>query len=258
MAEKVMNNVRKKLSKCREVCENMSERAYLLADYMSEIVPDTVTPSELAACLLKAIEDTKQERWRKFTKNQELRLSLITDSERIRNQAENIPQIIDVIAEEDFAEEFRAICKEKFNFNPPKYGTPKNLDEFPEYVKVAVDWWADAILCPKLDTSGSSVPSSLASIIEAEVGVKSYSTEELLIFKITLADEIMECINAWGVCKLSVDYHPCDSLERAGKKFGVHQAFGYPLRTSMSIFEYEVKVRVGDAGKFKTLWTIIK
>lgn len=219
MAKKVMmNNVREKLSKCRETCVDMSERAYLLADYMSEIVSDTITPSELAMCLSRAIEDTYQERWRNFAKKEELRLNLCSDSERIRNQAENIPQIIDVIADEDFSKEFRAICKEKFNFNPPKYGTLKKLEEFPEYVKVAVDWWADAILCPKLDTCGSAVPKSLASMIKEEVGRKSYSTEKLLNFKITLADEIMEDINAWGVCVLLVDYHPCDALEIAGKR----------------------------------------
>ncbi len=256
MAEKVMNNVREKLSQSRKMCEGMSERAYLLADYMSEIAAsDTITPFGLVACLSRAIEDTYQERWREGTKKQELCLSLLEDAKRIRNQAVNIPQIIDVIADEDFAEEFRAICKEKFDFNPPKYGTPKQLEEYPEYVKVAVNWWANAIFFPKLDTPGAAVPTFLVQIIEEEVGVKSYSNEELLNFKTTLADEIMEDINAWGVCNLSVDYHPCDALEVAGKKIDVHQAFGYPLRTSMSIWKHEVEVKVGDGGKFKTLWT---
>ena len=224
MAEKVMNNVREKLSQSRKMCEGMSERAYLLADYMSEIAAsDTITPFGLVACLSRAIEDTYQERWREGTKKQELCLSLLEDAKRIRNQAVNIPQIIDVIADEDFAEEFRAICKEKFDFNPPKYGTPKQLEEYPEYVKVAVNWWANAIFFPKLDTPGAAVPTFLVQIIEEEVGVKSY--------------------------------YPCDALEVAGKKIDVHQAFGYPLRTSMSIWKDEVEVKVGDGGKFKTLWT---
>ena len=256
MAEKVMNNVREKLSKCRELCESMSERAYLLADYMSEIVPDTVSSLGLAVCLARAVRDISQERrWMKVAKKEELRYQLSFISKKIRNQAENIPQIVDVIADEDFAKEFREICKEQFGFNPPKYGTTKQLEEYPEYVKVAVNWWKDALFCPKLDTPGAAVPSSLASIIKEEVGLKSYSLEELLIFETTLASEIMEEITAWGVCNLSVDYHPCDALEAAGKKFGVHQAFGYPLKTSMSIWKYKVGVRVGDVGKFKTLWT---
>lgn len=255
MEEKVMNNVREKLSKCRELCNGMSERAYLLADYMSEIASDTITPSGLAECLLRAIKDTYQERWREGTKKQELRRSLLVDSKRIRNQAVNIPQIIDVIADEAFSEEFREICKEQFNFNPPRYGTPKQLEEYPEYVKVAVAWWEGALFCPELATPGAAVPSSLASIIKEEVGVKSYSSEDLLIFKTTLAGEIMEEMIAWGVCNLSVDCQPCDALEVAGKKIGVHKAFGYPLKTSMSIWKYKVEVRVGDGGKFETLWT---
>ncbi len=56
------------------------------------------------------------------------------------------------------------------------------------------------------------------------------------------------------MCQLSVDYHPCDALEAAGKKAGVHKAFGYPLKTSMSIWKHKVEVKVGDVGKLKTLW----
>lgn len=255
MAEKLMNNVREKLSNCRELCTDMSERAYLLADYMSEIAPDTISPLGLAVCLARAVRDISQERrWMKIAKKEELRYQLSFISQKIQNQAENIPQIIDVIADEDFAKEFREICKEQFGFNPPKYGSTEVRD-YPEYVKVAVNWWANALFFPKLDTPGAAIPSFVASLIEEEVGVKSYSNEELLNFQTTLADEIMEDINAWGVCTLSVDYHPCDALKAAGKKAGVHEVFGYPLKTSMSIWKYKVEVRVGGVGKFKTLWT---
>lgn len=256
MAKKVMYNVREKLSKSRELCAGMSERAYLLADYMSEISPDTISPLGLAVCLIRAVRDISQERrWMKIAKKEELRYQLLGISRKIRNQAENIPQIIDVIADEDFAEEFRVICKEKFDFDPPKYGTSKKLEEYPEYVKVAVKWWSSVLFCPKLDTPGSAVPSSLASIIKEEVNLKSYSLEELLIFEETLASEIMEDITAWGVCTLSVDYHPCEELKFAGDKVGVHQVFGYPLKTSMEIWKYKVEVRVGVGREFKTIWT---
>lgn len=254
MAEKVMNNVKEKLSKSRELCEGMSERVYLLADYMSEIASDTITPSELATCLSTAIKDTYQDRWRGKVKNENLIWYLSIIPQKIRNQAVNIPQLIDEIADTEFSEEFRTICKERLGFNPPKRGTTELMD-YPEYVKVAVNWWANALFHPKLDTPGSAVPSCLVSIIEEEVGTKSYSGEELLIFQITLADEIMEDITAWGVCNLSVDYHPCDALEAAGKKVGVHKAFGYPLNTYMSIWKHKVEVRVGNNAKFKTLWT---
>lgn len=254
MTENVMYNVREKLSKSRELCEGMSERAYLLADYISEIAPDSITPFGLVQCLSRAIEDTYQDRWRKIIKK-ELIMSFSLNSKKIRNQAVNIPQIIDVIGDKDFAEEFRTICKEQFNFNPPKYGTQKQLEDYPEYVKVAVNWWAKAILFPKLNTSGATVPSSLCSIIEEEVDIRSYSEEDLLDFKTTIADEIMEDITAWNMCTLSVDYHPCDALKVAGNKISVHKVFGYPLKTAMSICKYEVKVRVGDGAKYETLWT---
>lgn len=266
MSEKVMNNMKEKLSKCRELCVGMSERAYLLADYMSEIVPDTVTPYELTKCLIEALEDIDQERCRKRTKKEELLYYLNLDKTRIRYQAVNIPRMIDEIADVEFAEEFRSICdeafaekfrstcKEKFGFDPIKHDNAK-LQDYPDYVQVAVKWWADAISSPKLDTKGSSVSSFFAEFIKKEVGVKAYSSKELLDFKITLADEIMEDIIAWEVCTLSVDYQPCDALVAAGKKIGTDQYFGYPLKTSMTIFQYEVKVYVGVVGECKTLWT---
>ena len=73
-----MNEVREKLSKSRELCEGMSERVYLLADYMSEIAPDTISPLGLAVCLARAVRDISQERrWMKVAKKEELRYQLL-------------------------------------------------------------------------------------------------------------------------------------------------------------------------------------
>lgn len=257
MTKKVMNDVKKKLSQSREMCPGLSERAYILAEYMSEIAPNKTSPLGLAVCLARAVRDTYQERWRKRTRKEELWNHLLLDAKRIRNQAVNIPQIVDVIAEADFAEEFRTICKEQFNFDPPRYGTSQQK-EYPEYVKVAVDWWANAIIAPKLDTEGAAISSDLAGIIEEEEGIVSYLVEDINAFKATLAEEIMEDMTARGVCTLSVDYHPCEALEAAGKKIGVHQAFGYPLKTSMTIWKYMVEVQVGYGAERKTLWTAPK
>lgn len=238
MAPNVISNVKDKLSKSRELCEGMSERAYLFADYMSEITPDIITPLELAECLETAVSDISQEqRWRKIAKKGELRWQLSFIAKKIQNQSVNFPQIIDVIANEDFAKEFRAICNEKFDINPPKYGTTE-LSEYPEYVKVAVNWWTNAITLLRINLPSSSVPN-----------------EDLLIFKTTLANEIMEDVMAWGCCILSVEYQPCNALATAGNKIGISKTFGYPLLTSMTIWKSKVKVRVGYGTKSKTLWT---
>ena len=258
MSELVMNNVKEKLSKSREMCENMSERAYLLADYMSEIVDDTISPSGLADCLSRAVEDTYQERWREGTKNDKLREAFVLYPKLIRNQAVNIPRIIDAVADEDFAEEFRSICKERFGFDPPKSSNTK-LKDYPESVQVAAMWWTVAIFDPntfaKLTTPGSSLPSSIAAIVAASIDPKSYSKDELIIFALTLAEEIMERMNAWGNCTVSVDYHPDEILKAAGNKIKVPEMFGYPLRTHMTIWKYKVEVKVGDGAEFVTLWT---
>lgn len=252
MTEKLIHNVGEKLSRSREMCKGMSERAYLFADYMSEIAPNTVSPLELVACLKRAIEDVSQERrWSKVVKNEELRWQLYFNAKKIRNQAVNIPQIIDIIAEESFAKEFRILCKKYFGFKPPKGNT--ELIDYPEYVKIAVNWWANVICFPKLDTPGSAVSSSLARIIEEAIPVTSYSSEDLLVFQTALADEIMEDIMAWGNSYISVDYRPCEALKVAGDKIGISENFGYPLKTSMTVWKYKVEVIVGN--RKKVLWT---
>lgn len=255
MASNVLNNVKEKLSKSRELCEGMSERAYLFADYMSEISPNTITPPELAECLQTAVTDIRQEeRWRKIAKKGELRWQLSFIAKKIANQAINFPQIIDVIANEDFAQEFRAICKENFNINPPKYASTEFID-YPESVKVAVIWWTNVISLLKTTSCCSSVSNFLSEISIEQVNSKSYSNEDLHIFQATLASEILEDITAWKTCILSVEYTPCNALETAGNKIGVSNLWGYPFKTSMTISKSKVRIKVGDSMEFKTLWT---
>lgn len=258
MATNVMSNVKEKLSQSRELCEGMSERAYLFADYMSEIIPDTLTPLELAEYLARAVADIGEEqRWRKIAKKGQLRYQLSFIPKKIQNQAVNFPQIIDTIAVTDFAEEFRAICKEKFDINPPKRGTT-HFRDYPEYVKVAVNWWTNAISLLKTNAPYSPAPDFLLQAIPEEAVLKSYSDEDLLVFQETLANEIMEDVMAWGCCILSVEYQPCNALATAGDKIDISKVFGYPLLTSMTIWKSKVRVRVGYGTKSTTIWTSTK
>lgn len=89
-----------------------------------------------------------------------------------------VPQVIDAIANEDFANEFRKICKELLNFDPPKrerkYDQNADIDgDYPEYVKVAVNWWANAIANPKFDNGDDSHADGMAFLLAMMVNSQS-------------------------------------------------------------------------------------
>ena len=221
MAEK-MYNVREKLSHSRNLCFNLSERLYLLADYMAEVVMDSVTSDSLATSLETVSRDLYNYNWQGKTKNRKLQEHLLFDVKRIRNQIPNFPTMIDALADKSFAQEFRAICKKRYGFNPPPYGTKQ---EYPQYVEVAVEWW--------LNTFSSS---------------KSYSKKELQLFRTTIAREIMEDIMAWDLCSLSIGYLPCEAIELAMQTLGISQI----CPTTMIIRSELIEIKVN--GKTETLW----
>lgn len=253
MTERVMNNVNEKLSKSREMCAGMSEDVYALTDYMSKVANDTLVPQGLALCLALVLDDIQKGRnGFACAESKELPKYLVEHKNQVLNQAVYIPQVIDAIADKEFAEEFRAICEETFGFNPPKRVNAELKGEYPEYVKVAVDWWANAVAAPKLD-NGGDMPSFLFTM--AANSGKTHSEEEIAIFKATLAEEIIKSMERRNSCELSVDYHPCCSLAMAGDKIGIDSMMGYPWKTYMRITESEVKVSSGYGAGYETLWT---
>lgn len=255
MAEKVMNNVREKLSKCRELCAGMSEDVYVLTDYLSTVANDSLVPFGMATMFALALNDIENGRnGFACTDSEELPKKLIERKDQVLAQAVYFPQIIDEIAtDEEFAEEFRSICKQIMGFNPPKRVTEKTKENFPAYIKVAVDWWANAIASPNLDNGTDNIPMFLFSA--AANSGKTFSKKEINLFKRTLAKEIEQEMRKWQRCILSVDYHPCQALAVAGEKIGVNSMMGYPWKTTMQISESEVKVSAGYGAGYENLWT---
>lgn len=225
MAKKI-NNLKEKLSFSRELCiPNLSERLHIFADYMSAIISDSpITPDGLAFYLETAMKDLQQHNWQGKTESRILQEHLLFDAKRIRNQICNFPLIIDALSSADssFAQEFRAICMERYGFNPLPYGTEQ---EYPEYVKVAVEWW--------LNIFGSS---------------KSYSNKELQLFRTTIAQEITEDIMAWELCNLSIGYLPCEAIQMAIKTLGIPNI----SPTTMIIQKHCVQIKTN--GYTEILW----
>lgn len=253
MAEIIMNNVREKLSKAREKCVGMSEEVYAVTDYMSVVANDTLYPEGIAVILALIMDDVQRGRtgFASFP-DKELPVYLREHKNQVLTQMPYVLQVIDEIAEPEFAKEVRNICKQIMNWNPPKRSKAELDDSYPAYVKVAVDWWANAIASPKLD-NGDEMPFMLMQMISATG--KSYSEEEVKLFKTTLAEGIINEMKEYGRCTLRVDYHPCDVLAEAGGKIGVSSMSGWPWKTTMYVSEKKVEVYAGYGAPNKILWT---
>lgn len=253
MAEIIMSNVREKLSKARENCVGMSEEVYAVTDYMSTVANDSLYPEGLAICLVLVMDDVQRGRCGfASSPDKELPVYLREHKNQVLSQIPCVLQVIDEIAEPEFAEAVRVICKQVMNWEPPKRAKAELDDSYPVYVKAAVDWWANAVASPKLD-NGDDMPYMLMQMFSGTG--KSYSDEEMKLFKTTLADGIMSEMQRYGNCTLLVDYHPCYVLAKAGNKIGISSMTGWPWKTSMSVTKHAVRVSAGHGAPYETLWT---
>jgi hypothetical protein len=252
MEEKnVLNGVKQKFAEAREKCPGMSDDVYALTDYISLVVNDSLVPAGLSVCLALIMDDLQKGR-NGFGQNEPLPEYLNNRKEQIIAQMVYIPQVVDAIADEKFAEEFREICKDVFGFNPPKRVKATTDSQYPENVRAAVDWWGNAVQSPKLDNGGDIDPVLMMMLSGKQRG---HSEEEMKIFKDSLAKDILVELQKYGRCSLSVDYHPCEILYRAGEKIGLDNMTGYPWKTWMDISEEAVEVLEGYGAPRKTIWS---
>ena len=247
----VLNGVKQKFAEAREKCPGMSDDVYALTDYISLVANDSLVPAGLSVCLALIMDDLQTGR-NGFGQNEPLPEYLSNRKEQIITQMVYIPQVVDAIADKEFAEEFREICKDVFGFNPPKRVNANTDSYYPENVRAAVDWWGNAVQSPKLDNGGDMNPVLMMMLSGKQSG---HSEEKMKIFKDSLAKDILVELQKYGRCSLSVDYHPCEILYRAGEKIGLDDMTGYPWKTWMDISEEAVVVSEGYGAPRKTIWS---
>jgi hypothetical protein len=254
MKKLTMKNTRAKLANARKLCPGMSKDFYLLTDYMSMNSKDELNPMDVGM-LVFLIQDDLEKGRRGFNPGpKELPKELMERRKFVKNEIVWVPQLIDAIADDEFATEFRSIWGQFFGPVPPKRinTAAVNTDEtYPEYVKVAIDWWANAIQSPKMD-NGLDIPMKFSfAMVRA---VKEYTPEEIKIFKEALAKGIFDDMEKFGRCHIGVDYGPMGSLSIAGQLIGIDSSMGYPIKTYMFITEKEVTVRAGDGAETEVIW----
>lgn len=245
--ELLLTNVKEKFKQARTLCPGMSDEIYMITDHLSNIANNELVPTGLALCIALLMSDITNEKSSFSTKLPE---EFLAKKNILLREMVYIPQIIDVIASEDFAIEFRNICKNIFGFNPPKRANAEPNEEYPGYIKAAIDWWADAIQSPKFDNGVDINP---ALMLFAQI-TENFTEDQIILFKETLAKGIKEEIKKYGNCTIDVDYHPCEILAIAGQKIGV-RPMGYPFKTHMYITQEKVEVSAGYRADYKTIWS---
>lgn len=250
-SELILENAKDKFASARELCPGMPAEMYLLTDYISEVTNDSIVPTGL--CNIIALITYDLQRGKNGFKSDELfPKNVMSNANKIISQMTYLPQVVDTIASEEFANEFRVLCNELFGFNPTRRINVKSEASYPDYVKAAVDWWIGAIQSPKFD-NGDEFISILATALAS--ARPTLTEEQIRKFKDTLAAQILTEMKTHGKCTLSVDYHPCDSLYEARRAMGLDNVDLFPFKTNMTITDSLVEVSEGYGAPMEVIWT---
>lgn len=250
-AELLIQGVCEKFAGARESCPGMSDEVYAICDYLAAVANDTLKPAGITMMLIGVMSDLDKKRCG-FADKTKFPEYLATHSLQAKAQLPYVLQVVDAIAEEDFAEAVRADCKEVFHWNIPKRVKVSSPASEHANINAAVNWWTEAIQCPKMD-NGTDELSMLMAMLGG--GSNRQLTEsELQIFREKLTEGITHRMEEMGCATLSVDYGPDWILGEAGSAIGLGQ-FSFPCKTTMWITENKVSVSAGYSAPEETIWS---
>lgn len=250
-----VNNLKESFSNARSILTGMSNDFYIMTDYISENIEDSLGPRGMMAVAIGVFADLTGEEDRGL--GGEMPEIMKERKGIIIQELQWLPQFIELIADEDFTEDIKWMWKDCFKYTPPKKmmtDSIKTSCEYPEYIISAVDWWANAITAPKFD-NGEDMPMIVLYLTSGRV--KKYTPDEIKIFKDSLAEEIKNKLEEDGSCIIEVEWdEPCDILHEAGKMIGVPAQIGYPWDTQMKIDAKNVSVSAGKGASWEVLWQL--
>lgn len=247
--KELIANLKEKFTEARELCPGMSEEIYALTDYLADVANDSLYPTGVVIMLIGVMDDLEKKRCG-FSHTVEFPEYLITHGAQAKAQMPYLLQVIDAIAEPEFAEAVRAECKAAFHWDIPKLIATTSKVSEQAYINAAVDWWAETIQHPKMDNGDDT----LATLMAMFGGSKRQLTEpELQSFREGLAAGITEQMNDVGRCTLSVDYAPDRILGEAGARIGLRQ-LDFPCKTTMWISKHTVSVCAGYGASEQVIW----
>jgi len=244
-----LSEAKKKLAACREMCPGLSEYTYALTDYLAEHVQDSTAPEGLMLFLVLALYDI--ERGRTNVESRQLSEPLVKNKQEVLRDAMYVQLVVDEIAEKEFAEKFRALCKDLLGYDTkkPEKAEPvvKSMEEYADCIDEAAKWWTNIIMNPPKESSISS-EEHIGRILK---GGNALTKIQGMIFKNALENEIREVLKTEEVCIISVEYQPCAMLEKAAKSIGMKNT-QFPWKTKMMVRKEQVVV--SSASGTKIIW----
>ena len=172
------SNLKESLKNSRVLCPGLCEIDYTVADALSEAIIDCELPPSA------------------LVQNLALVFARPDDNHPVEDDGVFIPQIIDAIASKEFADEFRNLCKDVFDWDTTqRFNVTTSGYEDKPHIKFAADWWTGRIqrqTTTSTSRSGEKWPrqslvqftpemisrfhTCLASEIEKEIGWNVYHT----------------------------------------------------------------------------------
>ena len=172
-------NLKEKLANARKTCMGYSEYAYRFVDYVAENLTGPVGPIGLGAAVTLRFTEIQNCYGKDGHKLPEY---YIAHREEILEEAWVILQVIDVVTNDEFAEEFREFCGHAFGWKVLKRLTVTDDEDYPESVKAALDWWTGVIQAGRNDER---------VIFDRDYRrYKQLTAEEILTFRKSLAEEL--------------------------------------------------------------------
>ncbi len=250
---RTMNEMKKRFSEARVKCHGMPEEVYQLADYLAKHINEEVVPTGITIALICTMDDINKGRCGFGGGNCSFPDFFVEHKSQVLAQACYILQIVDEITDAEFADAVRTECKDAFHWNVPKRVSVSDDNEYPAYVKAAIDWWAEAIQHPKMDNGDNSLGNLMAMLGGSSLA-KNFSEDEMRAFRSTLATGIISDIEKFGCAQLNVDYGPDRILHEAGEAAGITSGFAFPCKTYMRVSKDKVTVSAGHAAPNETIW----
>ena len=138
-------------------------------------------------------------------------------------------------------------------YNGIKRLTKEEKEQYDKVIRVAADWWAEAVANPKFD-NGDAFTSLFAAVLTADM--QKPESGEIQRFKENLGLEILAgLIKNPNYFSLDVDYDPDYHLANAACKAGFRGGvLQFPWKTTMYITKDKVTVRAGYGAKSEVLY----
>lgn len=240
--------LKEKLNQARILVPGMKEVDYQFAECIASLIGDEIVPEGFVLLVSEtlAVMNTPPKR--------EIDAKLSNDSKELVKEclanARFILQILDVVADKDFTEEVRKLCREVFGWETTHMVVVKDEEEYPEYVKAAVDWWSATI-----QRQGRTVS---VGKLNLPAVTKEFTEDEIRAFRSTLAEGVMDELRMYQLASLRTDYGPWDiALNDAALAAGIESSamiFFLPSKASMYISKTCVEVCLGYRGDHVVVW----